>query len=218
MDQRGRRAARGHVAATSSPPSRPSAGRRAWPTGARTARGSGGCATPPSSRSTRPGSTAGVPVSVLQLVRRAAGRSDDAELLRERVADHGVEPARARRHRRRADQEPRAHPAVDDSARGVAGGRESRSRRADPARSRQPPIDAHRRHRPRVVLPAKDRFALAMSINNAAGVARIRGVDSRASRSTSAAFLRTPAGKPRVSIFSIAHLDDASGCSSSRCC
>ena len=81
--------------------------------GARTARASRACATRPTSRSTRPAATPGMPLSILQLVRRAAGRPsrDDAELLRERVGTTATEPARPARHRRRPDPEPRAHPA-----------------------------------------------------------------------------------------------------------
>ena len=52
--------------------SRPSCGRRASPSGARTARASGGCATRPTSPSTRRAATAGMPVSILQVLRRAA--------------------------------------------------------------------------------------------------------------------------------------------------
>ena len=48
-----------------------------------------------------------------------------------------------------------------------------------------------------------------MALNNLLAVAGLRGVDARASRSTSARLLYTPEGKPRVAIFSIAHLGDA---------
>ncbi|MGE3806312.1 MAG: ATP-binding protein [Gemmataceae bacterium] len=55
--------------------------------------------------------------------------------------------------------------------------------------------------------PAKDRFALAMAFNNLlaapASEAWLQGEPLDV-----AAFLHTPAGKPRVSIFSIAHLND----------
>ena len=56
--------------------------------------------------------------------------------------------------------------------------------------------------------PAKERFALAMQLNEllaAPGFER----GSRASRSTSARSCCTPQGKPRVAVFSIAHLGDA---------
>ena len=56
--------------------------------------------------------------------------------------------------------------------------------------------------------PAKDRFALAMSLNNllaAPGFASwLEGEPLEVG-----SILRTPAGKPRVAIFSIAHLSDA---------
>ena len=55
--------------------------------------------------------------------------------------------------------------------------------------------------------PAQDRFALAMSIN---GLIASPGFDvwSQGDPLDVGAFFRTTAGKPRVSIFSIAHLDD----------
>ena len=56
--------------------------------------------------------------------------------------------------------------------------------------------------------PAKDRFALAMKLNNLlaapAFAAWLEGEPLDV-----AAILRTPGGKPRISIFSIAHLSDA---------
>ena len=69
-----------------------------------------------------PGSTAGVPVSVLTSLERPAS-GDDPELLARTGADDGVERARARRCLSRTAQEPRAHPALDDPAVGVAGWR-----------------------------------------------------------------------------------------------
>jgi hypothetical protein len=56
--------------------------------------------------------------------------------------------------------------------------------------------------------PAKDRFALAMRLNNLLGAP---GFDAwmKGEPLSTAGLLYTPAGKPRVSIMSIAHLDDA---------
>jgi hypothetical protein len=55
--------------------------------------------------------------------------------------------------------------------------------------------------------PPKDRFGLAMSLN-ALLASPVFEVWTKGDPLDVAAFLRTPAGKPRVSIFSIAHLDD----------
>ncbi|MFK7887770.1 MAG: ATP-binding protein [Gammaproteobacteria bacterium] len=56
--------------------------------------------------------------------------------------------------------------------------------------------------------PAKDRFALAMRLNNLLGAP---GFDAwmKGEPLNTGSLLYTPAGKPRVSIMSIAHLDDA---------
>ncbi len=56
--------------------------------------------------------------------------------------------------------------------------------------------------------PAKDRFALAMRLNNLLGAP---GFDAwmEGEPLNTASLLHTPEGKPRVSIMSIAHLDDA---------
>ncbi|MFK8015462.1 MAG: DUF87 domain-containing protein [Gammaproteobacteria bacterium] len=56
--------------------------------------------------------------------------------------------------------------------------------------------------------PAKDRFALAMRLNNLLGAP---GFDAWMTGEplNTASLLHTPEGKPRVSIMSIAHLDDA---------
>jgi hypothetical protein len=55
--------------------------------------------------------------------------------------------------------------------------------------------------------PPKERFALAMSMNALMASPAFK-VWSQGDPLDVSAFLRTPAGKPRVSIFSIAHLDD----------
>jgi hypothetical protein len=71
----------------------------------------------------------------------------------------------------------------------------------------QPPVDRIGVMDVDAFFPPKDRFALAMSMNalmaSPAFKVWIQGDPLDVS-----AFLRTPAGKPRVSIFSIAHLDD----------
>ena len=78
VGERGRSASARAKRARRSPPIRPRAGKRGWPSGARTARASRGCARLPSSRFYTPGSTAGRPVSVLSSFARPA--TDDPEL------------------------------------------------------------------------------------------------------------------------------------------
>ena len=79
------------------------------------------------------------------LRRRGAGRPDRRD--RDR-------PAGAARHRRRSDQEPRAHPALEPPRRGLGQrpvARHRRADRADPAAA----VRQDRRARPRLVLPAE---------------------------------------------------------------
>ena len=211
VDRRGRRRAQGRHARRVRGADRPSAGRRAWPSGARTARASRACATPPTSRSTRPAADAGLPLSILQLVRRAAAAMrDDAEALRERVAPTVVGPARPARHRRRPDQEPRAHPARRRSStrawqRGPATSTCAALIRADPDAA----VRQGRRARPRDVLPGEGPLRAGDAAQQPARLARLRRLaGGRAARRRSGCCY-TPEGKPRVSIFSIAHLADA---------
>src|SRR4030095_14537912 len=56
--------------------------------------------------------------------------------------------------------------------------------------------------------PAKERFALSMSLNNLLASPGFEGWLEGAPLDI-AGLLHTPQGKPRVSIFSIAHLEDA---------
>ena len=56
--------------------------------------------------------------------------------------------------------------------------------------------------------PSKDRFALAMQLNQLLAAPGLRAPGSRASRSTSIGCSTRANGKPRVSVISIAHLDD----------
>ena len=86
-----------------------------------------------------PGSSAGLPVSILELVRRsAAGRAGrrGGAARPDRLDRDGT--ARPARHRRRSAPEPRAHPALDDLRRGVAQrARTSTSRPSSPASRRR---------------------------------------------------------------------------------
>ena len=151
-----------------------------------------------------PGSTAGIPVSILTSLERPA--SGDSELWRERVptvvssvlALIGVsaEPLKSREHIllstillsawesgesldfasliQRVQHPPFTHVGVMD-------------------------IDSF--------FPAQDRFALAMSINALIASPGFE-VWTQGDPLDVGAFFRTSAGKPRVSIFTIAHLDD----------
>ena len=154
-----------------------------------------------------PGSDAGLPVSVLgsfapprrPLGRRRGGRGSD-----QRDRDG---PAGAARHRRRPDQEPRAHPALEHPRRGLGqrpGARHRRADRADPAAA----VRQDRCARPRFLLPAEGPLRARAGAQQPARRAGLPALDAgRAARR------RAPpgsdAGKPQVAIFSIAHLSDA---------
>ena len=153
-----------------------------------------------------PGSTAGRPVSVLTSFERPAG--EDSELLARARSDDGVEPAGIGWSRGRAAQEPRAHPAFDDSAGRMAGRREPRHCDADPARAAAAD-DAHRRRWTSTrSFRHKIDSTLAMSINALIASPGFE-VWNQGEPLDVAAFLRSDTGKPRVSIFTLAHLDDS---------
>jgi len=151
-----------------------------------------------------PGSTAGVPVSILtSLERPAAG---DAELWRERVPTVvssvlsligvAAEPMKSREHVLLSTILLSAWEAGEslDFATLI-------QRVQHPPFARVGVMDTD------AFFPAQDRFALATSIN---ALMASPGFDvwSQGEPLDVSAFLRTSAGKPRVSIFSIAHLDD----------
>ena len=181
-------------------PRRVGPGRRAHPAAART---------PPTSPSTRPAATPGIPVSILKsFAAPPPAIRDDAELLRERIATTATsllgllgidaDPIQSREHillvdhpRRRvargARPRPgRTHPADPDAARRAASASSTSSRSSRP----------------------RTRFELAMQLNNllaAPGFAAwMEGEPLDIGR-----LLYTPEGKPRIAIFSIAHLSDA---------
>jgi len=151
-----------------------------------------------------PGSTAGTPVSVLTSFQQPA--VDDPELVRERaqttvsslLALAGVdgEPLKSREHillttillsAWQAGESPDLAMLIQ--------------RIQQPPMTRVGVIDLESFY------PAKDRFALAMTINALIASPGFE-VWTQGEPLDVAAFLRTPSGKPRVSIFSIAHLDD----------
>ena len=152
-----------------------------------------------------PGSTAGLPVSVLSSF--APPALADPELVRERVqttvssllALAGVdgEPLKSREH-------------ILLSAILLAAWQ--RGERPDLATLIQgvqdPPVTKVGVMDVESFFPAKDRFAFAMSINALLASPGFE-VWSQGEPLDVAAFLRSSSGKPRVAIFSIAHLDDS---------
>ncbi len=155
-----------------------------------------------------PGSTAGLPVSILRSFSAPnEATRGDAELLGERVtttatgllALTGVDadPIQSREHILVSTILERAWSAGEDLDLAALIARIEK-----PGVSRVGVLDLES------FFPAKDRFALAMRLNNllaAPGFAAWLEGDPL----DVAAMLRTAEGKPRVSIFSIAHLSDA---------
>ncbi len=151
-----------------------------------------------------PGSTAGTPVSVLTSFQKPS--VDDPELVRERaqttvsslLALAGVEgePLKSREHILLTTILLSAWQSGDspDLAMLI-------QRIQQPPMTRIGVIDLESFY------PAKDRFALAMTINALIASPGFE-VWTQGDPLDVAAFLRTTSGKPRVSIFSIAHLDD----------
>ena len=135
---------------------------------------------------------------------------DDADALRERVAADRLEPARPARHRRRSDAEPRAHPALDHPRRPPGRPAQTLDLPALIQQIQKPPFDnASASLDLETFFPAKDRFALAMQLNNllaSPGFDALAG--GRAARRRSACCTR-PRASRGIAIFSIAHLDDA---------
>ncbi len=152
-----------------------------------------------------PGSTAGVPVSVLTSFARPT--IDDPELLRERVqttvssllalAGIDAEPLKSREH---------ILLSTILLAAWQAG--ESPDLATLIQRVQQPPMTRIGVMDVESFFPSKDRFAFAMSINALIASPGFE-VWSQGEPLDVAAFLRSQSGKPRVSIFSIAHLDDS---------
>ena len=187
--------------------------------GARTARASSGCATRPTSPSTRRAATPGCrsPSSSPSRRRRPAIREDERAAARAH-RHHGDQPARPARHRRRPGPEPRAHPALDHPRRRVA----RRGRTSTwPRSSRQiqtPPVAARRRARPGVVLSRPRSASRWRWRSTTCSPRRASARGWRASRSTSAA-CSTRRRASRASPSSPSRISATpSACSSSRCC
>src|SRR3954470_8984567 len=152
-----------------------------------------------------PGSTAGVPVAVLSSF--TAPQAADAELLRERVqttvssvlalAGIDAEPLKSREH---------VLLATILLAAWQAG--ESPDLAALIQRVQQPPIARVGVMDVDSFFPPKDRFQFAMALNALLASPGFE-VWTQGDPLDVGAFLRTKAGKARVSIFSIAHVDDS---------
>jgi hypothetical protein len=155
-----------------------------------------------------PGSSAGLPISILKSFAAPdpASRGDE-EALRDRVASTatglltllGVDPDPLKS---------REHILVSKVLANAWGKGEDLDLEALIGRIQQPPIKKVGVVELESFFPAKDRFALAMSLNNllaAPGFASwLEGEPLEVG-----ALLRSSAGKPRIAIFSIAHLSDA---------
>ena len=151
-----------------------------------------------------PGSTAGVPVSVLTSFQKPA--ADDPELVRERaqttvssllaMAGVDVEPLKSREHILLTTILLAAWQTGESPDLATLIGRIQQ-----PPMARIGVIDLDSFY------PAKDRFELAMTINSLIASPGFE-VWTQGEPLDVGAFLRTASGKPRVSIFSIAHLDD----------
>ena len=152
-----------------------------------------------------PGSTMGTPVSVMRSF--AKPDIDDPELLRDRVqttvsgllALAGVdgEPMKSREHI-----------LLSTILLAAWDAGESPDLATLIQRVQQPPMAKVGVMDVDSFYPQKDRFGFAMAINSLLASPGF-AVWTQGEPLDVAAFLRTPAGKPRVSIFSIAHLDDS---------
>ena len=155
-----------------------------------------------------PGSTAGLPVSILTSFRRAGNRDvEDPELLRERV--NGATTALLGLLGMDADPVQSRERILLAT---IFANAWKQGRDLDLAALIQavqsPPVSRVGVLDLEAFYPAKERFALSMSLNN---LLAAPGFEAwlEGEPLDIAGLLHTPQGKPRVSIFSIAHLSDA---------
>ena len=153
VGRRGRRRAQGPFAERTSRRRPPRPGGTASPSGARRRSALRACALPPTWRSTRRASDAGIPLSVLRSFappsrRAAGGRGRPARPRR----FGGLGPAEPAGHRRRSDRLARAHPARQHPRRRLARRARPRHDRPDPGRA-EAGLRQARRVRPRDLLP-----------------------------------------------------------------
>jgi hypothetical protein len=155
-----------------------------------------------------PGSSAGIPVSILRsFAAPDAAVTEDEELLRERVSSTatglltllglGADPLKSREHILLSTL------LVDAWKRG-----QDLDLAALIARIQSPPVTRVGVVELESFFPAKDRFAFAMSLNNLLAAPGFSGWLEGEPLEVGE-LLRTSSGKPRVAIFSIAHLSDA---------
>jgi hypothetical protein len=152
-----------------------------------------------------PGSTAGLPVAVLSRFTRPD--TDDAEALAERaqttvsgllgMAGIDADPVKSREHILLSLLLLGAWQAGESPDLAVLIGR-----------IQQPPLQRIGVMEVDAFFPPKDRFEFAMGLNALAAAPGF-AVWAQGAPLDIASLLRQPGGKPRVSIFSIAHLDDA---------
>ena len=161
---RGRRPPEGLSRRRSTPSSSPAAGARGWRRRPDGRSASPGCKASSEWRIYTPGSEAGLPLSILQHLRRpegqAAARGADAEDRR-----HRHRPARPDRHRRRPGAVARAHPHRAAAAARLDRRPRPRPAAADPADPEA--ADPHRRRlQPGDVLPREGPPQVRVALNN----------------------------------------------------
>jgi hypothetical protein len=152
-----------------------------------------------------PGSTTGTPVSVLASFAPPAG--DDAELLRERVqvtvssllALAGIDAT--------DPMQSREHILLSAILAGAWEAGTTLDLAALVHAVQQPPVQRVGVMDVDSFFPPKERFTTAMALNALLAAPGFE-VWTRGEPLDVPAFLRTPSGKPRVSIFTLAHLDD----------
>ena len=186
-------------------------GRRASPTGARTASASGSSASPWTSRSTRPAARPACRCrSCVPSRRRLPGQRRGQRSCRHSGPDFRgrLRPAGPRRHRGRSAEEPRAHPACRPSsmrpgARAMRSISRASSARSRSRRSRRSASSTSRPSIPRRT-GSNSRWRSTTCSPRPASAS-----GSRASRSTSSACCSRRKASRGISIVSIAHLTDA---------
>ncbi len=207
MGGRGRGPSRGADASTHLPPPRRSGGARGWPSGGRTAPASSGCGMPRSSRSTPLAAARASPCpSSVHLRRPRLRRAPTASWW------PSVPAARRPACCHWPDSRPLRAAGSTRSSPASSWRRGPTGRDLDLATLIQqvqtPPFTKVGVVDLEAFFPAKERFDLAMQLNGLLAAPASRS-GSRASPLDPASLLYSPKGKPRVAVFSIAHLGDA---------
>ena len=156
-----------------------------------------------------PGSNAGLPVSILKSFAAPPETiRQDNESLAERINTTVTSLLALDRHRRRSDSQPRTHSAFKHSQPGVVQRKRSRHRGSDSKGSIAADHE-DRRDGSRFVLPRERSFRTRDGAESTCSRRRVLRAGWKAKPLDIPKFLHTEAGKPRLSIFSIAHLGDA---------